>query len=424
MIIQASKRGGGINLSRHLLSHENEHVELADMRGFIALDLPGAMKEAYALSLGTRCQKYLFSVSFNPPGKEAVRTEAFESAIDQMEERLGLSHLPRAVVYHEKEGRRHCHVVYCRIQVETMTAKDLPHFKLKLKDLSKQLYVEHGWQMPRGFMNSSLRDPRNFSLQEWQAAKRTGLNAKEIKAAAQECWAVSKDLPSLLKELEAKGLFIARGDKRGHVVVSYEGEVFALSRVVGKPTRDIKARLGDPDNLHSVKDTIGDISKAMTPRLQAHIREAKRIAANQLRPLQGRKQEMALRHENERRLLNEGQTKRHEAETNVRASRLPTGFKAIWHRLTGEYQKVRARNEVELHFCQQRDRDQRNALVTAQLDDRQALQSDILQTRDRATRQLLGLYHDAARYRQLGHSQEPRQRILQPRKRSKGLELG
>jgi len=404
LIIQASKRGGGANLSRHLLSAENEHVTVADLRGFVATDLPGAMKEAYAMSLGTRCRKYLFSVSLNPP--EAIRTEAFESAVDKMEERLGLSQLPRAVVYHEKEGRRHCHVVYCRIQAETLTAKDLPHFKLKLRELSKELYIENGHQMPRGFMDSSLRDPRNCSLQEWQQARRTGLNAKDIKTAVQECWAVSKDRQSFERELEAKGMFLARGDKRGFAVITYEGEVLSLSRQVGRPKHELKSRLGDPENLRSVEQTLDHISRTMTPRLQSHIREAKLIAANQMRPLQERKQEMALRHDQERRLLDDGQAKRHEAETKERAARLPKGFKGLWFRLTGEYRKVRARNEMELHFCQQRDRDQREALFSLQVDDRKTLQHEIMQGRGRAAKQLLGLYRDAARYRQLERSKD------------------
>lgn len=76
------------------------------------------------------------------------------------------------IVFHEKEGRRHAHAVWSRIDPETMTAKPLPFFKTKLREISKQLYLENGWQMPRGFVDSQRRDPRNFTLAEWQQAKR------------------------------------------------------------------------------------------------------------------------------------------------------------------------------------------------------------------------------------------------------------
>jgi hypothetical protein len=40
---------------------------------------------------------------------------AFEAAIDMAEQRLGLDGHPRAIVFHEKEGRRHAHAVWSRI---------------------------------------------------------------------------------------------------------------------------------------------------------------------------------------------------------------------------------------------------------------------------------------------------------------------
>ena len=43
--------------------------------------LNGAFDEIHALSKGTRCQKYLFSVSLNPPEGESVKTEDFEEIV-------------------------------------------------------------------------------------------------------------------------------------------------------------------------------------------------------------------------------------------------------------------------------------------------------------------------------------------------------
>src|SRR3546814_3080135 len=73
---------------------------------FMSDDLMGAMKEAHALSLGTKCKQFLFSVSLNPPVGESVRIEVFEKACEVIEERLGLKGQPRMIVFHEKEGRR------------------------------------------------------------------------------------------------------------------------------------------------------------------------------------------------------------------------------------------------------------------------------------------------------------------------------
>jgi len=105
MILKGSQRSGAKQLGGHLLkTEENEHVEVHEVSGFVADTVQGAMMEAYALSKGTRCKQYLFSVSLNPPVGVAVDVEVFERALSLIEERNGLSGQPRVVVFHEKEG--------------------------------------------------------------------------------------------------------------------------------------------------------------------------------------------------------------------------------------------------------------------------------------------------------------------------------
>ncbi len=67
MIIKASQRGGASQLGHHLLkTEENEHVEIHEVSGFVSDKLMGAMKEAHALSLGTRCKQFLFRCLSTP----------------------------------------------------------------------------------------------------------------------------------------------------------------------------------------------------------------------------------------------------------------------------------------------------------------------------------------------------------------------
>jgi len=54
MILKASQRGGGKQLGLHLTNtHDNEHVEVHEVRGFVSSDVTGAFKEAYAISKAT-----------------------------------------------------------------------------------------------------------------------------------------------------------------------------------------------------------------------------------------------------------------------------------------------------------------------------------------------------------------------------------
>ncbi|TCS60272.1 hypothetical protein EDD52_11592 [Primorskyibacter sedentarius] len=127
MILKGNERSKGKELAKHLMNaHDNEHVELHDLRGFAADDLAGAMQESEAIARGTRCKKHLFSLSLNPPEHEDVAVEDFEAAIARIENRLGLEGQPRAIVFHEKEGRRHAHAVWSRIDGEEMKAINLP----------------------------------------------------------------------------------------------------------------------------------------------------------------------------------------------------------------------------------------------------------------------------------------------------------
>jgi len=97
MILKGSKRGESMQMARHLLNAEQNE-----------------------------------------------RVEVFEQALEAIEKKLNMENQPRVLVFHEKEGRRHAHAVYSRINSETMTTIDLPYFKNKLMDVSKALYLEHG----------------------------------------------------------------------------------------------------------------------------------------------------------------------------------------------------------------------------------------------------------------------------------------
>jgi hypothetical protein len=83
--------------------------------------------------------------------------------------------------------------------------------KRKLQDLGRELYLEHGWRMPRGFVRSEETNPRNYSLAEWQQAKRAGKDPDRLKAMFQDCWAISDSQGSFAHALRELGYILARG---------------------------------------------------------------------------------------------------------------------------------------------------------------------------------------------------------------------
>lgn len=380
-------------------------MEVHEVRGFVASDLMGALREAEATAKGTRCKQFLFSVSLNPPETATTRVETFEKALDAIEERNGLTGQPRVVVFHEKEGRRHCPAVWSRIDAETMTARPLPFFKNRLREVSKQLYLENGWTMPRGLVDSREANPRNFTLDEWQTAKRQGRHAGELKGIVQECWAASDSRASFASALDQRGLYLAKGDRRAHVVMTFEGEVLSLPRILGKKAKEVTARLGAADDLPSVEQTRQRIASELLPRLKTHIDEVRTKAAREKAALEERRRTMQSRHAAERVKMDAGLRARQEQEARARAARLRKGFLGLWDKLTGAYQRTRKKNELEAVWALHRDREQRHALVAAQLKERQALQVRIREMRGRHAAQLRDLHRDTSTYRAMGRGE-------------------
>jgi hypothetical protein len=399
MILKGSQRGTGQNLAAHLLKTEdNEHVLVHELRGFAADDLHGAFKEIEAISRGTKCVQYLFSLSLNPPEDAQISVADFQSAIERVEQKLGLEGQPRAVVFHEKESRRHAHCVWSRIDAETMKARPLPFYKQKLTTLARELYLDHGWSMPRGLDNPGERNPTNFSLAEWQQAKRQGVDPRWLKQAMQDCWKRADDLKSFQQSLQDRGFFLARGDRRGFVVMDHQGEVWSLPRMLDLKTKEVRARLGDGENLHSVEDTKKTIGERMTPAIRRHISESReRFQARSAR-LGEFKEKMTREHRQARFNLVERQRLEWLSENKQRTERLPTGLQGLWQRITGKYQDIRRQNELEAAQTHNRHATERETQINLQRDQRAILQKHFKALRHEQAEQLQELRKDVGRY--------------------------
>lgn len=408
MIIKGSQRGSGANLAVHLMRmDENEHVRLHEIRGFASDNLLDAFREAEAVSLGTKCRQYLFSVSINPPQSESVSVEVFEDTLDRIERQLGLEGQPRAVVFHEKENRHHAHAVWSRIDAETMTERHLPYFKNRLFNLARDLHLEHGWETPRGMIGKAERDPTNFSLAEWQQTKRQGIDPRWLKKSVQDCWASSDNSQSFQTSLQERGFILAKGARRGHVVIDHTGEVYALSRMLDVKTKDVRARLGDPEMLRSVENARKLVAERMTPTIRRHINEAKDQFHARSAKLGEFKAEMTKRHRLARDELASNHKREWDAETLARAKRLPKGLRGLWQRFTGKYQQVRALNEAEAEATLVRHAKEQSELIDRQRQSRAGLQTRFLELRHQHARQLNELRKDIGRFLGLGQGREP-----------------
>jgi len=398
VILIGNQRGGGRDLAQHLLKEENDHVRLHQLRGFIADDLEDAFKEAYAVSRGTRCKQFLFSLSLNPPKDAKVSTEAFESAIERVERKLGLNGQPRAIVFHEKEGRRHAHAVWSRIKVDEMKAVQLSHSTLKLMDVSRELHIEHGWKMPRGLAERSERDPRNFTLEEWQHAKRNGVDPRDIKTHIQDAWEMSDSKTALKHALEERGYRLAKGDKRGYVAIDYRGEVYSVPKYAGVKTKEVRTRIGDPADLPSVDEAKAAWASDMLKKAQELQREADQKREQERQAFAAKRAELVARQRAERAAQDQALTARKTKEAIARQDRFRSGLKGLWDRLRGEHRRILEESLRDGLASDRRDKQERDQLIVQHLKQRREIVKGQVQERQRHNEVTRGLDADRAAF--------------------------
>lgn len=370
MLFVGNQRGGGRDLALHLMKDDNERVEVHDIRGFASNDLESAFKESYAISRATKCKQHLFSLSINPPPKEDVTEADFEDAITRAEQTLGLTGQPRAIVLHDKKGRdgevrRHAHAVWCRINTDEMKAVQLSFTKDKLMKLSREIYLERDWRMPDGMLHKPDRDPRNFTLEQWQQSKRAGQDPQKLIGIFQDCWSVSDNTASFAHALDEHGYVLAKG-QRGFVAVDHEGEVFAVSKWTKKRVKDVREKLGSPGVLPSVEQAHEKAAQRVTDRLkeiQAQKDLEERLRMDRLAAAQARHQQM--QHDAKARFIAE-QRERQRQEAQERSDKLRKGLLGLLDRITGQRKRTLQENDLAKQMAQRRDQAQRQEMRNQQ----------------------------------------------------------
>lgn len=366
MIPFASQRGLGQDLATHLMnSHDNERMELLDVRGSVAKDLHGAFAEwelqAHAL---TKCRNYLYSLSINPdPEQGPLTPEQYEDYITRVEDKLGLDGQPRAVVLHEKEGREHIHVVWSRIDTEAGKAIQMPFDREKLMMVTRQFAQDHDLKLPDGYSrdrqeNRSLEHDQ-LSLYEKVQQEKSGVTKEERAQHVTEAWASSDNAKAFVQALEERGYILATG-KRPYVLVDIYGEMNALPKLIKDKTvrtKEMRAFLKEdfpPEALPSVDEArklaeqhrkareafvrsqrSQDKSKALQEQ-QAKRREKLEGEAAGLTAKQAAETlKLANRHQQERQRQTQSFAAKADRLKRAREENQPTGLSAFLGRITG-----------------------------------------------------------------------------------------
>lgn|GEM_PF-3198773 len=261
MIIKGTSCAGASRLATHLTRTDtNERAEVKEVRGVVAEDLLGALREMESVASGTRTTKPFYHGSINTKEDERLTDEQRTYAIDKLEAALGLTGQPRVVVVHEKEGREHCHIVWSRIDLDRMAAISDSHNYRKHEEVARALEKEFGLERVQGAhveRDGKERPGRTPSHREMLQAERTGVSPAHAKALLTGVWLTTKNGKEFQAALAEKGWVLARGDRRDFVAIDPTGGVHSIARrIEGAKAADVRERFSDidPRSLQSVAE--------------------------------------------------------------------------------------------------------------------------------------------------------------------------
>lgn len=368
MIPFASQRASGQDLATHLMNnHDNEHMEVASLRGAVAQDLHGAFAEweAHAHAL-TQCQKYLYSLSINPDPSQGPLTRAqYDDYIDRVEDCLGLAGQPRAIVYHIKpdkdgSGREHCHVVWSRIDVENAKAVQLAFDHQKLMTVTRDFARDHGLKLPAGYdrADEEHNNSDQLSLYEKAQQERTSLTKQQRMTEVTGAWSQSDSAKAFVSALEELGYVLAKG-RRPYVLVDRYGEMNALPKLIDDKqvrSKDVRAFL-EKDFPTDSLPSVDEARKAAAQRRKAReafdgaqqrgqVDELRAKHAKRRQELERHSAKLSARHaaqslklsarqQNERQSIEAAYRRKVEGIKRERLASRPTGLAAFLGRITG-----------------------------------------------------------------------------------------
>jgi hypothetical protein len=327
MIIKGSSRAGPSQLSRHLQRTDtNERVKILQLDSPTE-SLTEALRDWQLLSTGTRGSKGLYHANIDPDARYKMTPEQWQRAADVLEQELGLSGQPRAIVMHEKKGREHVHVVWQRTDIDTMTLKSdgnnyYAHERASLA-LEKEFGHEHvpGKHAKRDREQQPEPPKAEISHAEWQQGERAGTDPRAFKEAITQLHQQCDTGQAFKAALEENGYVLAKGDRRDYVIVDGQGQIYSLARQInGVTAKDLRAFMADVD-----RETIPSVEQAKALQRERPPQELSAPEPEPAKPPSGpspeelAKLETALkeRHEEEGRRLRDRQEAEYKQTTQV-----------------------------------------------------------------------------------------------------------
>ena len=265
IVIKGASRGNPGQMAAYILAQgKNEFSKVHEVRGTLATDPRGALVEMAAIAVGSRCQDFIYHAQINPEKDDHLTPEQWQTAVDKLEKNLRLEGHQRVVFEHVKDGRQHYHVVWNRVDIETLKAVNMGNnyhvHEATAVELEKAFGLEPLERRPN-LEGGRLRDraPEGW---EYRQAEHTGLNPRELKAEVKGLREASSSGKELVAGLAEHGFTVAQGDRRDFVLIDSAGGVHSLGRLAGMKAAELREFMADVD-----RAKLPTVSEAKTAEL-------------------------------------------------------------------------------------------------------------------------------------------------------------
>jgi hypothetical protein len=246
MIAKGTTHNNGARLAQYMTTgKESERAELWQLSGFAANDIREAFRSVHVMAEATKCEQPFFHVQVRNPEGEVLSRDEWLRVANRIETKLGLTGQPRAIAFHTdlKTGHEHMHLAWSRIDEEILTARPLPFFKQRLKEVSRVLENTLDLTRVRNERDGPVMAP---SRHEFEEARRLGVNVHEVRKTIRDCYERSDNGRSFEAALADHGYVLAQGDRRDFIVIDHKGGMHALGkRILGVSAGQARDRLAD-----------------------------------------------------------------------------------------------------------------------------------------------------------------------------------
>ncbi len=250
MIIKGGSRSNRRFFAHHLLNgKDNERVRVVEVRGFSKPDLRSAFCDMEAVARGTRCENFFYHADMNPREGERLTDEQWARAADTLERHLGFEGQPRIFIEHEKKGREHRHIVWQRIDPDTMKARPDSLTFRKHEAAAREIERECELQPVASVLVKDRGTPRpQRRARDWEGFRgaQSGITPDEVKAEVTALWKESGSGAQFRTALAEKGYLLCKGDRRDYCIIDRAGNDHSLARRIdGAKAADIRQSMND-----------------------------------------------------------------------------------------------------------------------------------------------------------------------------------